>query len=53
MLDNGKRGEVWIAEINGKKRPVVILSTEINMLLSDLVMQVLKRQKSTFMLLKK
>lgn len=29
MMNNvGKRGEVWLAEINGKKRPVVILSDD-------------------------
>lgn len=28
MSSRGKRGEIWLAEINGKKRPVVILSDD-------------------------
>lgn len=28
MIKTGKRGEVWTVEINGKRRPVVIVSND-------------------------
>jgi mRNA interferase MazF len=28
MIKQGKRGEVWTAELNGKRRPVVIVSND-------------------------
>ncbi|UFU00254.1 type II toxin-antitoxin system PemK/MazF family toxin [Radiobacillus kanasensis] len=29
MNKYGKRGEVWISELNGKRRPVVIVSNDV------------------------